>query len=251
MRSCSAISSGAAERRCFARPPLRWAVCVRRPPCCFCACKCVGLRPTRQSIGRIEPCQCCAAHAEPRQKGADLNSQRRPAPRSRSRGSRAQHPKDSIPAASGVGRPRTTAGSGSRRSGPVRRRSNAQLLRELCRVGERQQRRSPGFVTADAQLQRRRARKGRGGWCVGENSRRVGRRARRWRCRVQRDHPVRPVVRRRQRRAAASLQVTAIAIAVGGGPVEAQIPDGGVARRNLRQQCSRRGCAGEGGIVKS
>src|SRR4029077_14172580 len=72
--------------------------------------------------------------------------------------------------------------------GPVRRWSDAQLLRELRRVGERQQRRNPGFVTADTQLQGRRTRNGRGGWRVGErNSRRGGARARR--CRLQRDHP--------------------------------------------------------------
>src|SRR5439155_26365900 len=120
---------------------------------------------------------------------------------------------------------------------PVRRRSHAQLPRELRRVGERQLRSNSGLVTADTQLQGRRTRNARGGRRVGERTRRRGAAgAPERRCWIRRDHTLRAVLCRGERGAATSLQVTAIAIAIGRGPVQALIPQGGVTRGNLRQQ---------------
>src|SRR5205807_2363724 len=80
------------------------------------------------------------------------------------------------------------------------RRSHAQLLRELRRVGERQLRSNPGLVTADTQLQGRRTRNARGGRRAGErSSRRGGPGVREWRCWIRRYHTLRVVLCRGER----------------------------------------------------
>src|SRR2546421_7703472 len=66
---------------------------------------------------------------------------------------------------------------------PVHRRSHAQLLRELRRVGERQLRGNCGLVTADTQLQGRGTGNGRGG--PGAHERR---------CWIRRHHTLRAVL---------------------------------------------------------
>src|SRR5437660_8749607 len=129
----------------------------------------------------------------------------------------------------------------------ARRGPEAQLPRELSGIRKRQQGCDPRLVAVDAQLQRRRTARGAGtraGRSAGRSRRAAGRGGRSFRDFAPQGGQL--LLRSAEGRAAAALEVTAVAIAVGRGRVAAQVLDARVARGDLRQQslaqrlCGRR-----------
>src|SRR5205807_3027832 len=119
----------------------------------------------------------------------------------------------------------------------VRRGPEAQLPRELSGIRKRQRGRDPRLVAVDAQLQRRRTARGAGTRAcrsAGRSRRAAGRGGRSFCDFAPQGGQL--LLRSADGRAAAALEVTAVAIAVGRGRIAAQVLDARVARGDLRQQ---------------